>query len=113
MAVVENRELRLDGHTMRDVRTGTDVYAVYNMATETKWPFRRPEQPCSFYCGRDDNRTPPVCLVTHDSNTEEQGISRNSFEAFPICWSPAEICYRSGNTLLTGDEVGETHIPSA
>ena len=88
VAVVENRELRLDGHTMRDVRTGTDVYAVYNMAAETKCPFRRPELPCSFYYGWDDNRTPPVCLVTHDSNTEEQGISRNSFEAFPICWSP-------------------------
>ena len=88
VAVVENRELRLDGHTMRDVRTGTDVYAVYNMATETKWPFRRPEQPCSFYCGRDDNRTPPVCLVAHDCNAKEQAISRSCFEAFPNLLEP-------------------------
>ena len=55
--MVENRELRLDGHTMRDVRPGTYLYAVYNMAAETKCPFRRPELPCSFYYGWDDNRT--------------------------------------------------------
>jgi hypothetical protein len=60
------------------------------------------------------NRMPPVCLVTHDSHTEEQPISPICFEAFPpSAGAPAEFCYCSCSTVLTGDEVGETHIPSA
>jgi hypothetical protein len=84
------------------------------MAAETKWPLADPNNLVAFTAVGIVNRITPVCPVTHDSNAEEQPISRICFEAFPqSAGALAEICYCSRSTVLTGDEVVETHIPSA
>jgi hypothetical protein len=55
-----------------------------------------------------------VCWITNDSNTQEQPISRNYFEILPNLLEPRlKSAIAAAKTVLTGDEVGETYIPSA